>query len=135
MARREFSTAVRVEIIKRATRNGITFCEACGIMAKRPEVDHIKADGLEVDKSGRLTALDGRVLCAGFPGSCHSIKTSADDEAIARAKRRQAAFIGAKPPPAKPIQSPGFKSRKPKRAERPRVVGSSGLARQYGIET
>src|ERR1700761_3955162 len=40
MTRRNFTTAVRVEIIKRATRDGVVYCEheGCGLPTKKYEV-------------------------------------------------------------------------------------------------
>jgi 5-methylcytosine-specific restriction enzyme A len=103
--RREFSTSVKVEIIKRATRDGVTYCEWCKLPTRRWEIDHIVADGLCVDKSRPLTAKDGELLCKEV---CHADKTTKHDvPAIAKAKRREATFVGAKHP-AGTIKSPGF---------------------------
>lgn len=105
--RREFSKAVRVEIIKRATHDGKVWCEGCGCITKRFEIDHCIADGLRIDKSKHLTAFDGELLCkdAGRD-SCHGRKTAEQDiPAIARAKRLEATHIGAKPAPKAKIAS------------------------------
>lgn len=110
MARREFTQPVRTEIVKRATRmidgnpmNTAQFCEECGALAKKFEVDHIKPDGLEIDKSKKLTAKEGALLCL----PCHDAKTPQDVADIAQAKRREAAYLGAKRP-KQPIKSAGF---------------------------
>jgi 5-methylcytosine-specific restriction endonuclease McrA len=97
MPRREFTKAVAVQIIKRATVNGQQYCEECGALAKRFEIDHVKPDGLEIDKSGKLTAEQGRLLC----GPCHQDKTKADVANIAQAKRREARDLGAVRPSGK----------------------------------
>ena len=50
MARREFPRSVKVAVIRRATRGGIVFCEKCGAMAKRWQIDHVRPDGLLGDQ-------------------------------------------------------------------------------------
>lgn len=40
MARREFPRAVKVAVIKRSTRDGAVYCEKCGALAKRWQIDH-----------------------------------------------------------------------------------------------
>lgn len=128
--RREFPRAVKVAIIKRSTRDGFQFCEKCGGPANGGEVDHKNPDGMQVDKSAVLTADEGWFLCR----ICHVEKSKGDVEAIARAKRVESAHLGAKPAPAKPIESPGFPPpAKGKRASRPPVPGATGIARRYGI--
>lgn len=118
--RREFSRAVKVEIIKRATHDGKVWCEGCGCITKRFEIDHCIADGLRIDKSKHLTAFDGELLCkdAGRD-SCHGRKTAERDiPAIARAKRLEAVHIGAKPAlKAKIAQRP--RAERPKRDQLP----------------
>ena len=113
MSRREFSRAVKLEIIKRATRDGMTFCEGCGCLAKRWHIDHTSPDGLQIDKSKPLTAADGKLLCAGSRDTCHGRKTAEQDvPAIALVKRQVAAHLGADKPntqkiaqKAKPVRS------------------------------
>lgn len=108
--RQEFTKAVKVEIIKRATdAQGNVRCERCGCVPKRFEIDHIIADGLRVDKTRPLTADDGELLCKGYSGACHDLKTAtADVPAIAKAKRREAAHLGVKTEAPRKIQSRGF---------------------------
>lgn len=113
--RREFSRAVRIEIVKRATKNGVVYCEGCGLPAKRWEVDHTDPDAMQVDKSRPLTAADGKVLCEGSPECCHDIKTARDHAAIAKAKRNEAKALRVATKPAKPIKSAGF-AKSPKAA-------------------
>ena len=109
MARQEFPRSVRVEIIKRATHSGVIYCEGCGLPAKRFDIDHSDADALKVDKSRRLTAADGKLLCSGARETCHGRKTAEEDiPAIAKAKRREAAHLGARPAPARKIANRGF---------------------------
>jgi hypothetical protein len=83
-------------------------CESCGCQTKRFEIDHKIADGLRIDKTRKLTADDGELLCkdAGRD-SCHGRKTAEQDvPAIARAKRREARHIGAVRPTAKINSAP-----------------------------
>ena len=128
--RQEFSKAVKVEIIKRATVNGVVYCEQCGIAAKRFDIDHSKPDGMRIDKTASLTAEDGKLLCAGKKNTCHGIKTAADVEAIARAKRVEAKHIRAVMPAA-PIRSAPMPTteRAAKRQSKPPVVRQFQLYR------
>jgi hypothetical protein len=107
MTRREFSKTVYAQIVKRAMHpvHGI-FCEGCGQMLglKKWHIDHIKPDGLEVDKSGKLTAAHGQLL--GYD-CCHKPKTAEDVKVISQAKRREAKHLGMKRSKGI-IKSPGF---------------------------
>ena len=99
MARREFTKADKVAMVKRATRNSVVYCEGCGLPAKRWQFDHTIAEAFVVDKSRKLTSDDGQLLCSGTPGSCHDRKTAKEDQPnISRAKRREAIHIGADAP-------------------------------------
>lgn len=116
MARREFSTAVYAQIVHRATNaQGQIQCEGCGlVLGKRPyHVDHTIADGLQIDKSRKLTADDGKLLGV---ECCHGPKTrTVDIPAIARAKRREAKHLGITKPAGKMRSAPFPKADKPKR--------------------
>ena len=94
--RREFSHAVRVEIIKRAeARLAYPACENCGVPTQlRFQIDHRDPDAMQIDKSRKLTAADGWLLCI----PCHAAKTAKDVADIAKAKRREAAHLGARRP-------------------------------------
>lgn len=92
MARKEFSKAVKVACIKRATIDGKVFCEECGALAKRFEIDHIRADGL----LGEPTIENAKLLCK----PCHDEKTKDDVAAIAKAKRREAIHLGVRKKPS-----------------------------------
>ena len=66
--RRNFTRAVKVEILKRSMINGIPTCEEVtgGVRCacqKGLDVHHLKMDAMEVDKSAPLTAADGVLLC------------------------------------------------------------------------
>lgn len=104
MTRREFSKAVRVAAVKRAMKGGNVYCEACGALAKRFEVDHVRADGL----LGSNDLDNARVLC----GPCHQSKTRDDVARIAKAKRVEARSLGVRKKPT--LRSRGFeKTAKP----------------------
>jgi hypothetical protein len=108
MNRQEFPRSAKVAIIRRATRDGVVYCESCGSQTKRWEIDHRIADALKIDKTRKLTADDGWLLCKdGGRKSCHGKKTAEQDvPAIAKAKRREAKHLGAKPKPKAPIPAP-----------------------------
>ncbi|KSV78961.1 hypothetical protein N182_18355 [Sinorhizobium sp. GL2] len=107
MARREFTKSVYIQIVKRAMLpNGEIACEGCGLILgkKKYHVDHTIADALQIDKSRKLTADDGKLLGV---DCCHKPKTADDVAVIAEAKRREANHLGVKRQ-TKPIRSPGF---------------------------
>lgn len=125
--RREFSKSVRVEIIKRATVGNQTICESCRVACRKWEIDHKIAEALIVDKSKRLTAEDGELLCAGSPESCHGRKTALSDvPAIARAVRIEAKSVGASRPKGSIPTAP-----KQAREQRPLAHGVPEIARRY----
>jgi hypothetical protein len=93
--RREFRRSVKIEIRLRATRDGVIYCESCGLPAKTFHIDHIDADALQVDKTRNLTSADGQLLCAGSRLTCHGIKTAEHDVPVIRqAQRRQENHLG-----------------------------------------
>lgn len=96
--RREFSKAVKVAAVKRATRNGAVYCEMCGALAKTWEIDHANPDGL----TGQPTLENAVIACK----PCHAEKTKQDVAAIAKAKRREAAHLGVGK--AATLTGPGF---------------------------
>lgn len=107
MARREFSKTVYTQIVKRAMLpNGEIACEGCGLILgkKKYHVDHTIPDALQIDKSRKLTADDGKLLGV---ECCHKPKTVEDVAVIAEAKRREEKHLGIKRP-KKTIKSAGF---------------------------
>jgi 5-methylcytosine-specific restriction endonuclease McrA len=98
MPRKEFPKTVKVAVIKRATKDGIVFCEGCGALAKKWEIDHITPDGL----FGEPTLENAKLLCQ----ICHSEKTKKDVKNIAQAKRREARHLGVRKKPT--LMSRGF---------------------------
>ena len=105
MARRNFTKAVMVQRIKAATVNGQVFCEGCGALCSKFQIDHIRADGL----LGEPTFENSRLLCI----PCHAEKTKDDVARIAKAKRVEAKHLGAVVPKQK-IQSRGFQKQEKK---------------------
>lgn len=109
MKRQEFDRATKAAICLRATdASGVLRCERCGLAVKRGgyDIDHTIADGLRIDKSRKLTANDGMLLCK----SCHGEKTPNDIAIIAKAKRVEANRLGIERRPPVKITSRGFAS-------------------------
>jgi hypothetical protein len=102
VSRREFSRAVKIEIVRRATwSDGNSalrdqYCEKCRTSTKgRFEIHHQREDALEVDKSKPLTAADGVLWCK----PCHDEHTRKfSTPAVALAKRQEAAALGVEKP-------------------------------------
>jgi len=107
MARREFTPTVYAQIVHRAIVDGQIVCEGCGLfLGKKPyHVDHTRADGLEVDKTRKLTAADGKLLGV---ECCHKPKTKIDVGLIAEAKRIEAKHLGMTTRKPTPIKSAPF---------------------------
>lgn len=107
MARREFTKTVYMQIVKRAMLpSGEIACEGCGLILgkKRYHVDHTVPDALQIDKTRKLTAGDGKLLGV---ECCHKPKTADDVAVIAEAKRREERYLGVKRT-TQPIRSAGF---------------------------
>jgi hypothetical protein len=132
MSRREFSRAAKVEIIRRATRGGVI--ERCGLPTRRFEIDHVIAEALQIDKRARLTAYDGELLCSGSREMCHGRKTAEQDiPAIAKAKAREAAHVGARTRPFVALKSAQFpkSERSATRQPRPKATGPTAIERRF----
>lgn len=110
MSRREFPTAVKVAVIKRSTRKGATYCEGCGALAKRWQIDHIRPDGM----GGEPVIANAQLLCE----PCFGAKNPKDTSTVARAKRQEAANLGARHVKREIPAGPSSLSTKPKRAPR-----------------
>lgn len=132
--RREFTRAVKLAIIKRATRAGVVHCEECQQPASRFDIHHVRPDGLTIDKRAKLTAADGQLLCAGSRQTCHWRRTAEiDGPAIKRAVRVEAKHLGASRPEGK-LNGRGFPPPPDKKATRPArapVPGRTGMQRRY----
>lgn len=126
--RREFSIPVRKEILLRARdERGELRCEnpKCGALVRRGEIHHRKEDALEIDKSRKLTAVDGFFLCE----PCHDELTRPFQTVIAKVMRVEANHVGASQPAGTIKSRPS--SRKPRTHEgRARVNGVTAFMRQ-----
>ena len=105
MARRNFTKAIIVERIKASTKDGVVYCDLCGLPCRKWEIDHIRADGL----LGEPTFDNSRLLCV----PCHKEKTASDVKAISKAKRVEAKHLGVVTSKVK-IQSRGFQKKERK---------------------
>lgn len=116
MKRREFPTKVRVAVIKRATHEGVIFCESCGGLAKKFQIDHVIADAL----GGEPVLENAMLICE----ACYQVKNPKDTTLAAKVKRVEARHIGAIQPPRVKLQSRGFakKHREPKSSLPPRQL-------------
>jgi len=111
MTRRNFTKAVIVQRIKAATRDGVVYCDGCGLPCRKWEIDHIKADAMHVDedKDKSATFENSRLLCI----PCHKEKTKDDVKIIAKSKRVEAKHLGVKASKQK-IASRGFQKKERK---------------------
>ena len=117
MKRREFSKATKAAMYRRATKNGVTRCEGCGLAVTTWEFDHTIAEALFLDKTHKLTSADGQLLGA----CCHrgpDGKTAEDVAKIAKAKRVEARNAGIKRP-KQTIRSAGFPKSEKQRIGKP----------------
>ena len=128
MNRRNFVRAVRVEIIKRATRpDGQPACERCGSIGRKLEIHHRVMDAMETDKSRKLTADDGEAICS----KCHDPITSEQRKVLAKALAQEALALRVRAAPARPLRSAPMptteraaarRSREPRAALPPRQI-------------
>lgn len=110
MKRKRWSSTARLRIF--LANNGV--CHVCGqkiSVGEGWDLDHRIALALGGDDAEHNLAPAHRK-------GCHASKTAQEDvPAIARAKRRQIAHVGAKPP-KRPIQSRGFQKAAPQHGAR-----------------
>jgi hypothetical protein len=129
-SRREFSVAVQLAIIKRATDpSGRILCESCRAWCKTRahyEIDHIISEGIRpaADRKRKLTPADGQLLCVAV---CHKRKTRNDVGDIGQAKRREAAALGIERPGKVEIPHKEKAGKKPLRT----APGPPGMMRRY----
>ena len=117
--RRNFIRSVIVEIFKRSMAkrpDGQPSCEMCGAIGCKLEVHHIDMDAMQIDKSRKLTADDGLLLCE----PCHDPITSKQRKILAKTLAVESAHLGATMPKQK-LQSRGFVKRVRTHADRPHV--------------
>ena len=117
MARSEFPRSIRVAVIKRSTRESVVYCEACGLPAKKFQVDHIIADA----HGGKPVIENAQLLCE----PCFSIKNPKDTTIAAKLKRQEAKHLGAERPKPR-IPAPP----KRERVSKAPVVGMSEIQRR-----
>jgi hypothetical protein len=117
--RREFPRSVKVAAIRRATKDGVTYCEGCSAIAKTWRIDHRRADGL----LGEPTLENAQLL-----GPCCYVRKDAQDaRLIGLAKRQEAYHLGIEKPGKKKMRSKPRKERQPYRP----AAGRSQIARRY----
>jgi hypothetical protein len=121
--RREFSPALQLAIIKRATDpNGQVHCSICDIWVKSPqewEIDHVLEEAMlsDADKARPLTVAHGQLVCI----ICHVVKTGQALTRLAKAKRIEARAHG--------IKIKRAKTKRPLKT----AAGQTELQRRYGI--
>lgn len=124
MTRKNFSKAVKVACIKRATRDSVVYCEECRLPAKKWQIDHVNPDGL----TGEPTLENAKLLCL----PCHDVKTNTKDKpAIAQAQRREAKHLGAVKPKAT-IKAPPKPARSTAKADQIRALREAEYHRRFG---
>jgi hypothetical protein len=120
--RREFTRAVKVAIRKRATRNGVRYCEICGTQAMRGDVHHKKQDAMEVSKRRKLKPEDGLYVCK----PCHAVETKRQAAELALVLGREASHYGVKKVVTAKIARREPEPKKPLKL----ALGPPGLARR-----
>jgi 5-methylcytosine-specific restriction endonuclease McrA len=100
MARREFPRSIKVAVIKRATKNSEVWCEKCGQLAKRWQIDHVIADSI----GGEPVIDNAMLICE----PCYSKKNQQDTTRAAKTKRQEAKGLGVRPTPTAKLKSRGF---------------------------
>lgn len=82
----DFTKGVRIAVRLRATRDGVVYCEGCGLPTKDFRVDHRIAAGLRGSR---------KIENAWLLGKCCYAEKDADDNAVVkRMKRIEAAHLG-----------------------------------------
>jgi hypothetical protein len=126
--RRNFKRAVRVEIAKRASVNGVPTCEwiessedrgfvggiRCACI-KGLDLHHKDQDALQVDKSRPLTANDGMLLCKPH----HKIESAKQAPILAKVLAVEARHLGVRRP-KQPFPKSAQTLRGPKRSHEDR---------------
>ena len=113
--RREFPRSIKLAVIRRATRDGQTWCEKCGLPTKRWQIDHVIADSI----GGEPILSNAELLC----DVCYGVKNPQDTRVAAKTKRQADNHLGINTPTQRPLQSRGFpKSPKPKREGKPTLA-------------
>ena len=129
MIRQNFTRAQKVAIKARATKNGVTYCEApgCGVMVKSGgEVHHLDMDAMKLPeaKTRKLTLDDGGYWCE----ACHDPETARQRTILAEALAREASHAGIK------SQSKSRRMSGKEKPPRPKLIvapGGTELQRRY----
>lgn len=106
--RREFPRSVRVAVVKRSMRDTVIYCEACGLPAKKFQIDHIIADA----HGGEPVIENAQLIC----DVCYAIKNANDTTVAAKLKRVEAKSLGIRKPPTlqgRQFAGPKAKDRSP----------------------
>lgn len=98
--RREFTKSIKVQVVRRATRGTVVYCESCNMPAKKFQIDHRIADAI----GGKPVIENAELICE----ACYTVKNPEDTRKAAKTKRMEARNIGIKSVALRPIQSPGF---------------------------
>ena len=109
MARSEFPRSVKVAVVKRCQRANVVYCEACGLPARKWQIDHVIADA----HGGKPVIENAMLICE----PCFSVKNPKDTTIAAKLKRQEAKHLGAIRPKAKIAAPP-----KRERQSKPSVV-------------
>ena len=117
MARCEFPRTVKVAVVKRCQRANVVYCEACGLPARKWQIDHVIADA----HGGKPVIENAMLICE----PCFSIKNPKDTTIAAKLKRQEAKHLGAERPKPR-IPAPP----KRERVSKAPVVGMSEIQRR-----
>ncbi len=111
--RREFTRAVKVAVIKRATVGLVVVCEKCGLPAIKWQIDHVIADSC----GGEPILENAELICE----ACYRVKNPQDTKRAAKIKRIEAKHLGVRPEPT--IRNRGFdKKPKPEKLPMPKSI-------------
>jgi len=131
MSRNEFKRDVRVAILKRSTVNGMATCEAVdeqGVRCactKGLALHHVDGDAFQIDKTRKLTAGDGMMLCKAH----HDPITRRQRKDLARVQAAEARHLGDRDPhTAKIARRPKAPQSSPK-LDSIRALGAARLMR------
>ena len=83
----DFPQGVRIAVVHRATRDGVPYCEQCGLPTKGDHrVDHRTAAGLNGSRKIENAWLLGKC--------CYAAKDAADNRIVKRAIKMEATHLG-----------------------------------------
>ena len=135
MNRREFDKRTSVEIVKRSMIDGKPTCERidegkrCNC-TRGLEINHIKMDAVEIDKSRKLTAADGENICKAH----HQVETKEQMAMLANTLRMEAKHLGAEKPNKQKVAQRPKPTRTTFKTDQIRAHREAAYARRYGVE-